>query len=269
LYGKYVQNGTIDLDRTLKELNINESPDSLSEMEQTAIVRMLLKARSGVYHDYVGGRPGMKKNQPERNSHEPGTYWYYNNWDFNTLGTIFEQETKTTIGTSFKEQIADRIGMTNFYVNDVYYLQDNQSVHKQYHFRLTATNLAKLGQLMIQNGQWNNEKIISAEWIRESTSSYSQTDRGTGYGYMWWISNKGVLFEGVTLPDNSYAAFGAVGKYLIIIPEYDLVIAHVQTREWPDNASRLPKSDLPSDEEITETDEMGPLIKLILDARKN
>ena len=84
-----------------KELKINDSPDQLSAQEQSATVRMLIQSRSGVYHSYVGGSPGMKKGQSKRNSYKPGSHWYYNNWDFNTLGTIFEQETKTSIGESY------------------------------------------------------------------------------------------------------------------------------------------------------------------------
>ncbi len=268
LYGIYVEQDIIDLDKTLKELSINDSPDSLSEMEQSATLRMLMQARSGIYHSYVGGTPWMKKSQPERYSHDPGSFWYYNNWDFNTLGVIFEQETKTAIGVAFEEQIGEKIGLSDFAANDVYYLEDELSVHRQYHFRMTVRDIAKVGQLMLQNGQWNGTQIIPLEWIEESTKSYSDTHLGTGYGYMWWTANNGVLFEDVLLPENSYSAFGAMGKYLVIIPEYDLVIAHLQTAEWPDRASKLPKSEVPN----RETDEndrktMGKLIKLILEAR--
>src|SRR5260370_4336695 len=39
----------------------------------------------------------MAKQRTARGSHEPGTFWYYNNWDFNTLGTIYEHATGTGI----------------------------------------------------------------------------------------------------------------------------------------------------------------------------
>jgi len=56
-------------------------------------VRMLLEARSGVYHAALYETPAMAKQRPARGSHEPGTFWYYNNWDFNALGTIYEHAT--------------------------------------------------------------------------------------------------------------------------------------------------------------------------------
>jgi CubicO group peptidase (beta-lactamase class C family) len=147
LYGIYVGRGALDLDKTLAGLGIDDSPDALSPTERTATVRMLMKSRSGIYHSYVGGTPAMKANQPARDSHEPGSFWYYNNWDFNALGTIFEQETDTSIGAAFQEQIGDKIGLTDFVAADVYYLEDELSAHRQYHFRMTARDLARVGRL--------------------------------------------------------------------------------------------------------------------------
>ena len=61
----------------------------------------LLRARSGVYHPVDFETALMKKNRPERGSHARGTFWYYNNWDFNALGTIFEKEAGLKIGEAF------------------------------------------------------------------------------------------------------------------------------------------------------------------------
>jgi len=47
--------------------------------------------RSGVYHLYVGGTPDMREKMPARESHAPGTFWYYDNWDFNVLGAVYER----------------------------------------------------------------------------------------------------------------------------------------------------------------------------------
>ena len=56
----------------------------------------------------------MKRAKPERWSHAPGAFWYYNNWDFNVLGTIFETLTKTRIWEEFDRKIAKPIGMEDF-----------------------------------------------------------------------------------------------------------------------------------------------------------
>ena len=60
--------------------------------EKEATVRDLLVARSGVYHIAQEEAPAMAAARPKRNSHPHGTFWYYNNWDFNALGTISKSE---------------------------------------------------------------------------------------------------------------------------------------------------------------------------------
>jgi CubicO group peptidase (beta-lactamase class C family) len=91
LYGIYSAEGAIDTNQTVEELGIDDSPDPLTKEEKQARVVDLLRARSGVYHPVDFETDLMKRNRPARGSHAPGTFWYYNNWDFNVLGTIFEK----------------------------------------------------------------------------------------------------------------------------------------------------------------------------------
>src|SRR5262249_34961736 len=95
LYGIAVHDGRIRLDKTLAELGIDDTPHSLTASEKEATVRDLLQSRSGVYHAAALETPDMALTRPPRGSRPHGTHWYYNNWDFNVLGTIFEQETGT------------------------------------------------------------------------------------------------------------------------------------------------------------------------------
>ena len=64
------------------------------------------------------------------------------------------------------------------------------------------------------------------------------------------------------LPEGSFAAKGAMGKYLIVIPARELVVAHIQLKEWPDNASVLPKSQLPGPESSVDGRKMGKLLSI-------
>jgi hypothetical protein len=77
LVGLAHDRGEIDLDTTLCELGIDDTP-ALTEQERTATVDDLLTARSGVYLPVAdGGALG----RPSRGSHPPGAFWYYNNCD--------------------------------------------------------------------------------------------------------------------------------------------------------------------------------------------
>lgn len=73
LYGIYESKGEIELDRTVGELGIDDDPP-LTLQEKQATVRMLLQARSGIYHSYAAGTPAMREKMPVRGSHAPGTF---------------------------------------------------------------------------------------------------------------------------------------------------------------------------------------------------
>jgi len=116
IFGIHVAHGDIDLDASLEDLAIDDIPPALTAEEKQATVRDLLKSRSGVYHPAAAEAPIMEETRPGRGSHPPGTFFYYNNWDFNVLGTIFEQETGRDIFEAFRDEIAGPIGMQDFSV---------------------------------------------------------------------------------------------------------------------------------------------------------
>lgn len=104
MYGKYVANGTIDLDRTLADLGIDDV-GGLLPIERQARLRDLLAARSGVYHAAANGGDDAAA-APPRGSHVPGSYFLYNNWDFNAAGTAFERLTGRAIYQAFADDLA-------------------------------------------------------------------------------------------------------------------------------------------------------------------
>ena len=238
LYGIHVARGDISLDSTLEDLGIDDIPPSLTHEEKQAKVSDLLKSRSGVYHEAAAETQGMKDGRPERGSHAPGTFFYYNNWDFNALGTIFEQETGTRIFEEFKRKIADPIGMEDFKVRNCYYqLEDTVSMHPAYSFRMSARDMARFGVLYQKKGVWKGNRIIPEEWIDESLTTYSVLDgpTGVGYGYMWMTFPEGSVFAQVIGAPGYYHT--GVGVHIVlIIPEFKLVIVERYDTEgaWTD-----------------------------------
>jgi len=114
LIGIHVDEGHIDLSKTMEELGVDDNEPSLTPAEKQATVGDLIKARSGIYHPALAESASMKASRPERGSHEPGAFWYYNNWDFNALGTIFEQEASAKIFEEFEQRIAQPLQMEDF-----------------------------------------------------------------------------------------------------------------------------------------------------------
>ncbi len=228
LYGIHVTEGNIDLDATLEELRIDDIPPSLTLEEKQATVRHLLQSRSGVYHEAAAEAPIMIEMRPQRGSHSPGTFYYYNNFDFNVAGTIFEQETGTKIFEEFKRKIADPIGMQDFSIDNCHYQYElEKSKYPAYVFRMSARDMARFGALYQKNGNWEGTQIIPADWIVESTTVYSLEDStlGIGYGYMWRIIEEGSvvseLFDGYRV--IYHTGLGGV-QAMVIIPDLNLVI---------------------------------------------
>jgi CubicO group peptidase (beta-lactamase class C family) len=231
LIGIAVDEHKIDLNATLGDLGIDDNAPSLSAAEKTATIADLLKARSGVYHAALYETPGMARLRPARGSHQPGTFWYYNNWDFNALGTIYERTTGERIFTALQDKIAQPIGMQDYQPGDGEYFRGAESEHPAYPIRMSARDLARFALLYLHGGRWKDRQIVPSAWVRDSTQSYSQAfpanESGYGYGYLWWIGfpdNNGAPL--VNVPAGTFAAMGAEGQYAFVIPAYDLVIVH-------------------------------------------
>lgn len=227
LYGIFANKKEIDLNSTLYELGINDNAPSLSRQELEATIEMLLKARSGVYHPALYETKAMAAKRPERHSHAPNTFWYYNNWDFNALGTIFENETNLSIFNAFKDYIADPIDMQNYDPKtDGKYYNGSASIHPAYLFEMDAMDMARFGLLYSRKGKWGNKQIIPEEWVKSSLTSYSDAGENGGYGYLWWIEKDGKHFSGVNAPEGVVTARGSGGHVIAILPKMDLVVVH-------------------------------------------
>ena len=236
LIGLHVDTGEIDLGKTLAELGIDDR-EGLTPREKAAKVIDLLMARSGVYHPTGYETEYMKNLKPARHSQGPGTWWCYNNWDFNALGTIFEQCTGRPIFEDFRDRIAGPIGMEDYRYDDTNkdgsYVSFDTTVHRAYPFRLSARDLARFGLLFLRGGRWNGQHVIPEKWVRMSTRSYSHAGERGGYGYMWWIAQGDVHFPQMAVPEGTYTARGAGGHYVVVVPSQDLVVVHRANTEDP------------------------------------
>jgi len=225
LIGIAVARGQIHPDETLEQLGIDDNEPSLTPAEKQASVRMLLEARSGVYHPTVYETAGMEASKPPRGSHAPGTFWYYNNWDFNTLGAIYEKATGQHIFEALRTDIADPTGMQDYRPADGHYVSGGlATLYPAYPIDMSTRDLARFALLYVNNGRWRDRQIIPASWVAESTHSYSNTPTG-GYGYMWTSTPaSGPRGPNVALLRATYWADGNHGQYAVVVPSLDLVV---------------------------------------------
>jgi CubicO group peptidase (beta-lactamase class C family) len=162
LYGIYEFEGKIALDRTLGEIGIDDLIDLTTE-EKQATVRDLLMARSGIYLPAAAETEEMEQARPVRGSHAPGSYWHYNNWDFNALGTIFTVFTGRDVYSAFIEKIARPIGMQDFGIGDYHYWYRRGTAFPHYFANKIARDLARFGLLFLREGRWGSQQIVPAK----------------------------------------------------------------------------------------------------------
>ncbi len=262
MYGQAVSDGKINLSMTIEQLRIDDNAPSLTRNEKQATLRELLMARSGIYHEALGETPEMKEARPQRGSHQHGTFWYYNNWDFNVLGTVFNQLTGESLFDFFDQRIAIPLRMEDYKVEKQQYIAGPESIHRYYNFELSARDMARFGLLFLSDGCWHSKQIIPAGWVKETTTPYSDTvskfmPQGMGqYGYLWWITAHQKLIPNTTLPDGSYAALGAGSQSIFVLPSKGIVFVQ-----------RGADDDCDSDCRIPSWGQVGALMEMVLQAK--
>ncbi len=231
LYGYWVENGTIKLDATLEALNIDDI-GGLFPIEKKATIRNVITARSGVYHPASYSGDDLAE-APPRGSQKPGTYMLYSNWDFNVAGAIFEQLTRRDIYDELQAQLAIPLQFEDWN-RSAQHKEGNLTISKYpaYPIWLSTRDMARVGYLMLHEGNWNGRQVMSRDWARnivrvvtpvQEMNPVRRRDGYFGYGHMWWVWDgpKAVgPFKG------AYSAVGAVGQWITVFPSLRLVVAH-------------------------------------------
>jgi CubicO group peptidase (beta-lactamase class C family) len=244
LYGKYVESGKIDLQKTVVELGLQDSKPFLP-IEENATLEMLLMARSGIYQ--FTAEEGA--NQPPRNgSQYPGTFFCYQNWDFDAAGTAFEKLTGQNIYDALETDLARPLGMQDF--DRARQKKGAPAIHLEYPMYLSARDMARLGLLMLRVGDWNGKRILPLGWTKYLTtlvtpattvspaSIWGAQNTGParfGFGVTWWVWDQPHYPGDVAMGPfyGAYSAFGSGGQYLTVLPELNMVISHKVEVEGP------------------------------------
>lgn len=238
LYGKYWDEGRIDVNKTVKQLGLDDVQPFLP-IERDATLLQLLTARSGIYHP--SGNQSLTALSPRRGSQSPGTYFQYQNWDFNAAGTAFEKLTGKDLFDALESDLARPLGMQDF---DRKLQRKNSSmpdsVHPEYAMYLSTRDTARLGLLMLRDGEWNGVQVMPKGWAARITTlvtphagmhptQFSMRTRPGlwGYGTLWWVWDAPAWPGAVTGPyQGAFSAMGANGQYITVLPVMNLVIAH-------------------------------------------
>lgn len=151
---------------------------------------------------------------------EPGSRWKYANNDtmlaMRTLRETFDDE--LTYLTYPYINLLDKIGMQHTFLETDW--RSDFILSSQ--VWTTSRDLARLGLLHLHNGKWNNEQLLPSNWLTYiSTPAMAQPPlKSPGYGAQWWLYNE----RFPQLPNDTIAARGNRGQYLVIIPSKQLII---------------------------------------------
>ena len=151
---------------------------------------MILQER----HLSVGGLRPESQNRVPTAKPPTGTHWFYNN-GINVAGVVYERATKEDLYTSFERRLAEPLGMEDWDPDDGFRVYEpTKSLHPAHTFRMSTRDLARFGQLYLQEGRWSGRQLFPVDWVEESTRPHTDDGDGTGYGYMWWTYRAGSPF---------------------------------------------------------------------------
>ena len=84
---------------------------------------------------------------------------------------------------------------------------------------INSEDHARFALLFLRDGMWDGKRLISSDWIKKIRVP---SENNSSYGYMWWLNRGERYWEG--LPENIFYGAGFGGNYIVIIPDYELVV---------------------------------------------
>jgi len=145
----------------------------------------------------------------------PGTRWQYVSIDTHVISMVIRGATNRSIPDLLSEKIIAPMGLER----EPYYLTDGSGVAFVLGgLNLTTRDYARMGQMFLQNGMYNGQQIVPADWVAASTAPTAPSEAGAiGYGYQWWVP-KGAA-------QGEFMARGVYGQYIYINQGDGVVIA--------------------------------------------
>jgi CubicO group peptidase (beta-lactamase class C family) len=157
---------------------------------------------------------------------EPGTRFNYSGGDIQILVEILKNATGMTLDEFSGTYLFDPMGIDSY---DWWLIFPTGEIQGAGGVKLTPRDMVKIGTMMLNQGVWDERRIVSEEWVSKCVSSYAGNtgikvpgeDLGrVGYGYTWWT--KDFRYGGTNL--GMYLALGWGGQKIMIIPELDMVV---------------------------------------------
>ena len=182
--------------------------------------------------DQISMTTGLDDNVPDKDCTDPaclqyladaGARWAYHNAPYTLLDTVLETATGQTLNMYLQQKVKAPTGMTGVFLklgyNNVFFS--------------TARSMARYGSLILNNGNWNGNQLMTDTAYFNQMVNTSQ-NLNLSYGYLWWLNGKSsymlpgsqFVFPGSMTPNapaDMFAALGKNGQILNIVPSQNLI----------------------------------------------
>ena len=150
--------------------------------------------------------------------YEPDARWQYNSGATALLGAVLKKATGKPLDQFAKEALFDPLHIEDFEWSGMI----NGEPAAFGGLRLRPRDTAKIGQLVLNGGTWQGQRVVPEDWVKQSTKPRFDTSwGGMRYGYQWWL---GTSPFGAGRTVDWIAAFGFGGQTIFIVPTLDLVV---------------------------------------------
>ena len=150
---------------------------------------------------------------------EPGSVFFYHSLATYMQSAVITRLTGLKLVDYLKPRLFEPLGI------DPFWEEDNLGIsYGGFGLNIRTEEIAKFGQLYLQNGRWGDKQLISEGWVREATAKQidnkgwnadPESDWNKGYGYQFWRCK----------PEGVYRGDGMFGQFCIVVPDADAVIA--------------------------------------------
>lgn len=230
--GMLVKEGKLDISQTVISFFPKDLPENSSDNLKKMTVKHLLTMNTGHGADTLppmqhSDKPWTQTFLAQPVSFEPGTHFLYNTGATYMLGAILHAVTGQTLEAYLAPRLFQPLGITGYD-----WETSPQGLNTAgYGLRVKTEDIAKLGQLYLQQGQWNGKELLTKSWVKDATGYQTSSQEGTGdwsqgYGYQFWQCRHG-----------AFRGDGAFGQYCIVIPDKEVVL--VATSQTPDMQKSL------------------------------
>ena len=195
----------------------DEAPAEPSDALKALRVRDLLTMSTGQHKEAPFGsdQSWTRSFLAQPVEHKPGTFFLYNTPASHMLSAIVQKAVGAPLAEYLRPRLFEPLGIEN-----PVWLTSPQGVSiGGFGMSIRTEDIARFGQLYLQNGVWKGKRLLPAAWIAAATSrqmsngSKPESDWEQGYGYQFWRSRHG-----------AFRGDGAFGQFCLVMPEQDAVL---------------------------------------------